>query len=462
MSNSELSSLAAEEAVLGGLLVDSTAFARVVDTINVEDFFREDHRLIFGAMTALVRAGAPIDLLTVDTELQSRGDGEKTGGIAYLGRLGRDTPTAANIETYAEIVRNHANTRRIMAYAERVSAACSAGEQSSFDLLVGAERQLEQLRASWVATNRNRPTLKSIEVHDFLALNIPPRQFLLKPILPQQGLAMLYGPRGLGKTQLSVGIAVAVASGARFLKWSVPAPAGVLLIDGEMPAGAMQRRLADAIQASDGEPSAPLRIISPDLNGEVGMPDLSTVAGQKSVDGLITDDVRLIILDNLSSLLRTGVENDAESWLPLQTWALRHRAAGRSVLFIHHAGKGGAQRGTSRREDVLDTVLALRRPSDYRQSQGARFEVHVEKGRSLYGSDANPFEAQLTADARGKPIWTIKELELAQESQIAELTDLGMKPGEIARELGCSPATVYRRMKANGQDADGGKRVGHA
>ena len=63
--------------------------------------------------------------------------------------------------------------------------------------------------------------------------------------------------------------------------------------------------------------------------------------------------------------MRTGRENEAEGWLPVQDWALGHRRAGRSVLFIHHAGKGGLQRGTSRREDVLDTVIGLRRPTDY-------------------------------------------------------------------------------------------------
>lgn len=454
-------SLAAEEALLGALLIDSTAFARIIETVDVQDFFREDHRLIFGAISALVRGGKPIDVVTVETELQSRGELDKTGGLAYLGRLARDTATAANVESYARTIQDHANIRGLQIFAERVSADCATGERSSFDVLLDAEKHLEQLRSRWVETSGKRPTLKSIEVHDFLALDIPPRQFLLKPILPQQGLAMLYGPRGLGKTQLSVGIAVAVSSGAKFLKWSAPQPAGVLLVDGEMPAAAMQKRLSDAIKASDIEPEAQLRIISPDLNCDAGMPDLSTVEGQKAVDALITDDIKLIILDNLSSLLRTGIENDAESWLPLQTWALRHRAAGRSVLFIHHAGKGGGQRGTSRREDVLDTVIALRRPSDYRQSEGARFELHIEKGRSLFGTDANPFETQLTADARGRPIWTIKELEMAQESQIAELTALGMKPAEIAQELGCSKATVYRRLQKP-DDAEGSKRVGHA
>ena len=58
---------------------------------------------------------------------------------------------------------------------------------------------------------------------------------------------------------------------------------------------------------------------------------------------------------------------------------------GISVLFIHHAGKGGQQRGTSRREDVLDTVIAMRKPADFNPGDGAYFEIHFEKARGLYG-----------------------------------------------------------------------------
>src|SRR5262249_29732034 len=106
-------------------------------------------------------------------------------------------------------------------------------------------------------------------------------------------------------------------------------------------------------------------------------------------------DAYLIIVDNLSTLCRGLRENEADSWGPVQEWALRLRAAGKSVLFIHHAGKGGAQRGTSRKEDVLDTVISLRRPLDYDASQGARFEVHFTKSRGFFGDEASPFEAWL-------------------------------------------------------------------
>jgi hypothetical protein len=59
------------------------------------------------------------------------------------------------------------------------------------------------------------------------------------------------------------------------------------------------------------------------------------------------------------------VENEGESWVPMATWALARRREGRSVVFVHHAGKSGQQRGSSRREDLLDTVICLKHPSDY-------------------------------------------------------------------------------------------------
>src|SRR5690348_11586966 len=155
-----------------------------------------------------------------------------------------------------------------------------------------------------------------------------------------------------------------------------PQPRRVLYLDGEMPANAMQRRLAAIVRGFDPQPPKPdfFRLLSADVI-DGGLPDLGTPAGQAEIDAAI-GDAELVIVDNLSALLRCGKENEAESWLPVQSWALAHRRTGRSILFIHHAGKGGLQRGTSRREDVLDTVIGLRRPGNYRAEQGARFEVH--------------------------------------------------------------------------------------
>jgi putative DNA primase/helicase len=89
-------------------------------------------------------------------------------------------------------------------------------------------------------------------------------------------------------------------------------------------------------------------------------------------------------------------------------------------LLVHHSGKSGEQRGTSRREDVPDTVIGLRRPEDYEPRQGARFEVHVEKSRAHFGDTGRPFEASLasTPDGRGLT-WSACDLKLSHLEEAA-------------------------------------------
>jgi hypothetical protein len=439
-------SRSAEQNLLGSLLADESQWERLVPPPEESHFHGSDHRVIFKAMRNLRTLSTSVDVITVSEYLERGNDLEGAGGLAYLSMLVRETLAPKNAPEYADIVRSDAARRCLVELGESLVSSTEAPDET----LARAEAVLNtirQLRGSKLTSGRQieRCSLSAVAIGDFLSLQIPPRKHLLAPVLPEQGLMMIHGPRGLGKTHLTVGICVAVASGGKFLRWSAPEAGGVLLVDGEMPASALQERLAKAVQASEEEIRAPLRIVTPDLNRDAEMPDLSTPAGQAAIDALV-GDAKLIVLDNLSSLMR-GVENDAESWQPLQTWALRHRAQGRSIVFIHHSGKGGAQRGTSRREDVLDTVIGLRRPSDYSQTQGARFEVHIEKGRSLYGEDAESFEAQLTADPHGLQAWTMKSLEDGQDNRINELASLGMKPAEIAADLGVHKATVYRHLK---------------
>ena len=82
--------------------------------------------------------------------------------------------------------------------------------------------------------------LEPITLADFLRRDFPPREMLLAPWLPVKGLALLFAPRGIGKTHFALGVAFAIATGGRFLKWHAPQPRRVLLLDGEMPAAALQ------------------------------------------------------------------------------------------------------------------------------------------------------------------------------------------------------------------------------
>ena len=288
-----------------------------------------------------------------------------------------------------------------------------------------------------------RTPLIAIGVEDLLTREIKPREMLLEPILPTQGLAMLYSKRGIGKTHLGLGIAVAVASGGEFLRWKAPNSQRVLYIDGELPCVTLRDWAASIIAGSEAEVlPGNLKFITPDLQVRC-IPDLSSIAGQEQIEEHI-EGVTLLILDNLSALVRGVKENEGEGWLSVQEWALALRRRGISVLFVHHAGKNGAQRGTSRREDLLDTVITLKHPADYATSEGLRCEVHFEKTRAMLGDAAKPFEARMASDKDGKAVWTCRDLEDAKMQQAAALYSSGMSVRDVAEELGVSKSTAHR------------------
>lgn len=295
------------------------------------------------------------------------------------------------------------------------------------------------------AVRERPPTAIKVSLADFLAREFPPRQNLLAPWLPEQGLCMVYAPRGVGKTYFALSVAYAVAAGGRFLNWYAPEPQGVLYLDGEMPATVMQERLAAIVRGADQEPAAPFELVTPDLQ-ERGIPRLDCAAGQAAIEEVMSPETKLIICDNLSTLT-SGAENDGDDWLPVQSWALSQRAQGRSVLMVHHAGKGGQQRGTSRREDVLDTVLALKHPPGYTPDQGASFEIHFEKGRGIYGDNTLPIEATLTESTEGALTWASRTLEASTLDKVVKLTREGLNQPEIADALGINKSTVSRHLK---------------
>jgi replicative DNA helicase len=121
-------SLEAEQSVLGALLIDTTAWDQVADVVTAEDFYRPDHRLIFEALAELVGVGRPGDVVTVSEQLERRGRLTDAGGLAYLGTLARDTPTAANARSYAQIVRERALLRRLIEAGRDIASSVFSDE----------------------------------------------------------------------------------------------------------------------------------------------------------------------------------------------------------------------------------------------------------------------------------------------------------------------------------------------
>lgn len=297
------------------------------------------------------------------------------------------------------------------------------------------------------------PVLRALCLMDFLKFDFPPRKELLSPIIRQQDLVMVHAWRGIGKTQFVTSLALAISCGRQFLGWKAPEPHRVIYVDGEMPATTMQERMRGFIAGSGKAPEPDMfSLVTPDMQEEP-IADIGTGKGQAQIEAHLRGK-EVLILDNLSCLSRAGVENEGESWLPVQEWCLSLRRRGHTVIIVHHDGKGGQQRGTSRREDVLDLVLGLRKPSDYQTTEGARFEVHFDKSRGLPGADTIPIEAKLHVGTDGSAGWTWRPIEEAVAERIVELGKEGMKQRDIATEVGVSLGKVngvLKRAKTKGE-----------
>jgi putative DNA primase/helicase len=298
--------------------------------------------------------------------------------------------------------------------------------------------------------------IRVVTAAELLGMKLPQRAYALEPILPQPGLAMLFGPRGMGKTYVALSIAHAMASGGTGLKWRAPGPRRVLYCDGEMPASMMQERLAQIAAGAGHQPPEDdfLRFACADLDPDHGLPNLNRSDARTMVEDALGDG-EVLILDNLSTLATGMRENEADDWGEMQAWLLGLRRRGKHVLLIHHAGKGGQQRGTSRREDALDTVIALRRPADYETEQGARLEVHLEKARGIAGPDAAPFEAALVTRDDGGLEWSVRDLADTKRELARSLIQAGgQSVRQIAEETGLSKSAVQRLKDS----VDGGGR----
>jgi replicative DNA helicase len=139
-------SVEAEQAVLGGLLLDTAAWDQVGDSVGAEDFYRPDHRLIFEAIAELVAQSKVCDVVTVSEQLDRIGKLQDAGGLAYLGTLARDTPTAANVRAYAQIVRERALLRALVSVGSAIAASVFSDDgMSARDLVNQAEQRVFEI-----------------------------------------------------------------------------------------------------------------------------------------------------------------------------------------------------------------------------------------------------------------------------------------------------------------------------
>ena len=139
-------SVEAEQAVIGGLLLDNRAWEQIADRISEADFYRNDHRIIFSAIRSLEEKSEPFDAVTLSEWMQAHGQLEDAGGLAYLGRLAKETPTAANIVAYSDIVRERSVLRQLIAVGTDIASNGYKTEgRNSRELLEDAEKRVYEI-----------------------------------------------------------------------------------------------------------------------------------------------------------------------------------------------------------------------------------------------------------------------------------------------------------------------------
>jgi len=215
-------SVEAEQAVLGGLMLDSSAWDSVADIVRVGDFYRRDHQLIFEAISELVEKQSPCDAVTVSEVLSAKGIVDEVGGLAYLARLTRDTPSASNVRAYAAIVRDHALLRQLVtAGGEIASNALDTRGRPPSELVEEAERRVFEIAERGTRARGGFQSVKEVlpqTIDRIDTLHQNPGAFTGVPTgyaeldrmtagLQPGDLIVIAGRPSMGKTALAVNIA---------------------------------------------------------------------------------------------------------------------------------------------------------------------------------------------------------------------------------------------------------------
>ncbi len=221
---------------------------------------------------------------------------------------------------------------------------------------------------------------------EFVAQDIPPRTWLVEGVIPHPSAGMLYAYRGIGKTLVTMDLALALTQGREWLGYKVPQKRTGLYIDGEMPRADMIQRLR--AQCAGVPVPTRLNILSAEAialkhwNLNLAREQDRETLGHAiaSWEALNHTGLDFIVIDNWTSLIRGIDENDNSEMDAIKAWLILLRHAGISVILVHHAGKDGrTQRGGSAREDVLDYSIRLRRQDN--QSDQSMF-LEWDKARS--------------------------------------------------------------------------------
>lgn len=289
-----------------------------------------------------------------------------------------------------------------------------------------------------------------IDTGKFSEINISERQAYLSPWLKEDSINLISGWRGSGKTWLALSILDSVTRGTDFGPWKCLKSVPCLFLDGEMTVYDDLERIRDLKLNTNRE--MPFYFYSDAYANHFGIPraHLANTKWRELMKGILSArNIKLWVIDNLASLASGLDENSKRDWDPVNQWLLELRFAGISTMMLHHLGKSGAQRGTSAREDNLDTSIILKHPSDYTPEDGARFIVHFAKARVSTKDlqSISDTEFKLIQDESSQASWQWGNVKREKKREILKAIDDGLDNKTICETLDISKGYVSRVRK---------------
>lgn len=347
-------SVEAEQAVIGGLLLDADAFARIDGQLSEADFYRRDHQLIFRAIRELADGGHPCDVITVGEWFATQGLSEQVDGGAYLTDLAASTPGAANIKAYAQIVQEKARQRRLIDIGTGIVNAGFNPEGRSAEEITGdALRQLDGSQAPAGADYG----LCSVDLADFMATSPNTIGWAIRPIVPRGEVTLWGGHGGAGK---SISVLQLIAHGACGEPWQGMSPDDYLrclyvsLEDSGDKVRYRLRRICESYNLHTGRVEEGVRVVDCPSGRASLMVEESKFGIRSMTETALMSQLRrycegadVIVIDNASDAFG-GNENDRQAVRAFMS-ALKRiaRDYNAGVILLAHIDKASAKMGAA-------------------------------------------------------------------------------------------------------------------
>lgn len=433
-----------EKDILGTILQFPETLPEVIEKlsdIGESAFYVHEMRMAYRTLVKMHEKGKAIDATLVYKHLKTTSPSFKLG-TELLDSLTKGPTFKESLTDKIKELRREYNNRRIWQVLSEKIASIPNGQEPA-EVIADTVESLSKIEVE--------PS-KGIEAaimqfKDFCDLELPEKARILDPWIQEQGIILISGWRGVGKTWFALSIVDSITRGLPFGPWATLKAVPCLYLDAEMAAADMKLRW----QQINPEPEViePLYIYSGHLAtmANIAPPDIGSPEWQRLMKRILLEKgIKLWVVDNLSSVTPGLDENAKADWDIVNRWLIELRHSGITTILVHHVGKEGTQRGTSAREDNIDISVELEKPEGYFPEEGARFVARFTKHRIPQEDLAKivDMEFQLGAAETAGLTWTYRGVRKKIKAEIVEMLNLGMRNKEIAEATDTRPGYVSR------------------